>query len=141
MRSIDKQQALLELGELMSNGQNPTVTEAMVQALQEREHLASTGIGEEIAIPHGKLDVVGELLVGVARSQKGVAFESVDGKPARLFFVILAPENFTDIHLRALARISRLCKVPSFRQGLLMAKDAKDMYNVLCYEDAKLREF
>jgi PTS system nitrogen regulatory IIA component len=137
MRSTNKEQALVELGELVANGKDERTRDAIVRVLRERERLASTGIGEEIAIPHGKLDAVDSLLLGLGRSRQGVEFESVDGKPTRLFFVLVAPEESTGIHLKALARISRLCKEPEFRARLLEAENSTEMYEILCSEDAK----
>jgi PTS system nitrogen regulatory IIA component len=139
MRSTSKDEALAELGELVANGRGDDVRDAIIGVLRDRERLASTGIGEEIAIPHGKLDAISELVVGLGRSREGVEFESVDGKPTRLFFVLVAPEDSTGIHLKALARISRLCKEPGFRGRLLEAVDAAEMYEVLCAADAKHR--
>jgi PTS system nitrogen regulatory IIA component len=137
MQSTTKPEALAELAKLVANGRSPAVQDQLVQVLAARERLASTGIGEEIAIPHGKLDAVGTLVVGVGRSLQGVDFESVDGKPTRLFFVLVAPENSTGIHLKALARISRLCKEPDFRSRLLAADNAEEMYRILCQEDGR----
>ncbi|NVL90658.1 MAG: PTS sugar transporter subunit IIA, partial [Desulfobacterales bacterium] len=82
----------------------------MVRVLLERERLGSTGIGGGIAIPHGKLKSLDSLLVGFGRSPKGVDFEALDGKPAHLFFLLIAPEDSSGTHLRMLARISRLLK-------------------------------
>ncbi len=137
MRSTGKEEALTELGALVSNGRGEAIREAIVRVLKEREQLASTGIGEEIAIPHGKLDGVEQLIVGLGRSPSGVEFESVDGKPTRLFFVLVAPENSTGIHLKALARISRLCKDPGFRARLLEASSSQEMFEIVCREDAR----
>ena len=137
MRSATKQEALHELGHLVGQGAAPT--EDIVRVLEERERLASTGIGEEIAIPHGKVDGVDDLVVGLGRSQHGVEFESVDGRPTRLFFVLVAPRESTGVHLQALARISRLCKEPGFRERLLQAPGRREMYDILCGEDAKFR--
>jgi len=137
MQSTSKQDALVELAQLVTNGREPAVKDQLVRVLGERERLASTGIGEEIAIPHGKLNAVGTLVVGLGRSAQGVDFESVDGKPTRLFFVLVAPENSTGIHLKALARISRLCKEPAFCSRLLAAPTSDEMYHILCQEDSK----
>jgi PTS system nitrogen regulatory IIA component len=110
---------------------------ALVKVLADREKLASTAIGEGVAIPHGKLDAVGKLVACVGRSRAGVDFDSIDGQPTHIFFVLVAPENSTGIHLKALARISRLFKDPEFRQRLLAAPDAKAMFQVIAEEDAK----
>ena len=112
--------------------------EEMVRVLLERERLGSTGIGGGIAIPHGKLKSLESLLVGFGRSRKGVDFEAIDGKPAHLFFLLMAPENSTDAHLRMLARISRLLKDSTFKQRLMAAGDRGELYMVIANED---REF
>jgi PTS system nitrogen regulatory IIA component len=109
--------------------------EEMVRVLLERERLGSTGIGEGIAIPHGKLKSLQSLLVSFGRSQKGVDFEAIDGKPAHLFFLLLAPENSTGDHLRMLAGISRLLKDETFRQRLMTAPDRSGLYMVIADED------
>jgi len=137
MRATTKREALAELAQLVTSGRDAAVREQLARVLADRERLASTGIGEEIAIPHGKLNAVGTLVVGLGRSCSGLDFESVDGKPTRLFFVLVAPESSTGIHLKALARISRLCKEPDFRSRLLAAGDSDEMYRIVCQEDSR----
>ena len=138
MRSQSKREALDELAALMA-GSDDLLREQVRRVLADRERLASTAIGDEVAIPHGKLEAVPSLRRGLARSSGGLAFESVDGAPTRLFFVLLAAENETGLHLKALARISRLCKEPEFRSRLLQAASVEEMYQVLCSEDAKFQ--
>ena len=111
--------------------------EVLAKVLLERERLASTAIGEGVAIPHGKLDAVGKLVAVVGRATDGVDFDSMDGRPTHLFFVLVAPENSTGVHLKALARISRLFKDPEFRTRLMQAKDAQEIFRVIADEDAK----
>ncbi len=111
--------------------------EVLAKVLLERERLASTAIGEGVAIPHGKLDAVGKLVACVGRAPEGVDFDSMDGRPTHLFFVLVAPENSTGVHLKALARISRLFKDPEFRTRLMQAKDAQEIFKVIADEDAK----
>jgi len=111
--------------------------DVVAKLLLERERLASTAIGEGVATPHGKLDAVGRLVACVGRAPQGVDFDSMDGRPTHLFFVLVAPENSTGVHLKALARISRLFKDPGFRTRLMQAKDASEMYRVIADEDAK----
>ncbi len=138
MHATSKKEALAELAALIA-GPREELREEIRRVLLEREKLASTAIGDEVAIPHGKLAQVGSLVLAVGRRRKGLDFESVDGKPTRLFFALLAPERATGPHLKALARISRLCKEPLFRSNLLAAEDAQEMFEVLLAEDAKLR--
>lgn len=110
--------------------------EELGRVLLERERLASTAIGEGVAIPHGKL-AIPKLVGCVAISRAGVEFESMDGSKTNIFFVLVAPENSTGIHLKALARISRLFKDPDFRTRLIQATDAAQMFRVIADEDAK----
>ena len=110
----------------------------MVRVLLERERLGSTGIGTGVAIPHGKLKSLDSLLVGFGRSRKGIDFDAIDGKPAHLFFLLMAPENSTGAHLRMLARISRLLKDSALRQSLMDAADRHDLYRLIENEDHEL---
>ena len=109
----------------------------LTKILADRERLASTAIGDGVAIPHGKLPSLQRLVGCVARSPRGVDFDSMDGRPTHVFFVLLAPENSTGIHLKALARISRLFKDPEFRTRLMQAQGAPEMFRVIADEDAK----
>lgn len=110
---------------------------ALVRVLLDREKLASTAIGEGVAIPHGKLDAAKVLVACIGRSTEGIDFESMDGRPTHIFFVLVAPESSTGAHLKALARISRLFKSVEFRERLMKAADAADMFQVIAEEDAK----
>jgi nitrogen PTS system EIIA component len=103
----------------------------LVRVLLERERLGSTGIGGGIGIPHGKLKDLGSLIMGFGLSRKGVDFESIDGRPAHLFFIILTPENSTGLHLKLLARISRLLKNESFKKKLMKATDSDQIYSII----------
>jgi PTS system nitrogen regulatory IIA component len=137
LKSTGKAAIIEELASHLAS-RNPGVDgAALVKVLIEREKLASTAIGEGVAIPHGKLDAVGKLIACVGRTREGVDFESIDGQPTHIFFVLVAPENSTGVHLKALARISRLFKDPDFRARLLAAETGTDMFRVISEEDAK----
>ncbi len=132
LSATTKASVLEELAELLSahaaaagNGQ---IRKARVlEVLLERERLGSTGIGEGVALPHGKLAGLGSLMLGLGRSTVGVDFEAVDGQPARLFFLLLSPEGSTR-HLQALAALARLLRETGVRQRLLAADSAQAMY-------------
>ena len=110
----------------------------LLRVLSERERLASTAIGDGVAIPHGKLDAVGHLVACIARAPEGVNFDAIDGRPTHIFFALVAPENSTGAHLKALARISRLFKGdPEFRTKLLAAQTPPAIYKLIADEDAK----
>ncbi|MCB2226383.1 MAG: PTS sugar transporter subunit IIA [Desulfarculaceae bacterium] len=108
---------------------------ALMEVLVEREKLGSTGIGDGIAIPHGKMVGLNELMLTFGRSRAGVDFDSLDGKPAHLFFLVVAPDNSAGTHLKALARISRLLKSNAVRQELLEAGDAREIYEIIEAQD------
>lgn len=132
-----KPQIVAELARHLARTQSGIEEAALARVLLEREELASTAIGEDIAIPHGKLSSLTRMLGCVARSTRGVQFDSLDGKPTHLFFVLVAPENSTGLHLRALARISRVFKDPDFRARLLKAPTTAEIFRILEEEDAK----
>ena len=137
LRATDKRGILEELAAYMA-GRYPRIDRAVLsKVLIERELLASTAIGEGVAIPHGKLPAVTEITACLGRAQSGVDFDSMDGQPTYLFFVLVAPETSTGAHLKALARISRVFKDAEFRRRLLAAPDAEAMYRVVAEEDAK----
>jgi len=109
--------------------------EQLVRVLMERERLGSTGIGGGIGIPHGKLKDLDSLVLGFGLSRNGVDFESIDGKPTHIFFILITPENSTGLHLKLLARISRILKNDPFKQRLMHAVDSDDIFNIIMEED------
>jgi nitrogen PTS system EIIA component len=111
--------------------------QALRRTLEEREQLASTAIGDGIAIPHGKLDNLDHLIGALGRSPAGLNFDSIDGKPTHIVFMLVAPTNSAGVHLQALARLSRLFRDAGLRQKLLSAPDGASMYRIIAEEDAK----
>ena len=111
----------------------------LVQTLLEREALGSTGIGQSVAIPHGKSDCVTKLVSAFGVCREGVDFNALDGEPVHLFFLLVAPEDSAGPHLKALARISRLLKDKHLRDGLRAATDAKTLAKMLREEDERRR--
>jgi PTS system nitrogen regulatory IIA component len=107
----------------------------LVRVLLERERLGSTGIGGGIGIPHGKMERLDSLVLGVGLSRQGVDFESLDGRPTHIFFLLLTPENSAGLHLKLLARISRILKSETFKEKLLAAADADEIRSVIAAED------
>jgi PTS system nitrogen regulatory IIA component len=103
----------------------------LVRVLLERERLGSTGIGGGIGIPHGKLANLESLIMGFGLSRKGVDFESMDGRPTHLFFLLITPENSTGLHLKLLARISRILKNDSFKKKLMKAAGSNEVFSII----------
>lgn len=110
------------------------------EVLMAREALGSTAIGQGIAIPHGKTDCVKKLVGCLAVSKKGINFDSLDGEPAHIFFMLIAPIDSAGPHLKALAKISRLLKDKFIRDGLKTIKDEKSMLKLIQQEDARLAQ-
>jgi PTS system nitrogen regulatory IIA component len=109
----------------------------LLDTLLDREKLGSTGIGEGVAIPHGKVPGLPGLLASFGRSTAGVDFRAIDGRPTHLFFTLFAPENSAGTHLKALARISRIFKTAAFRESILKAASAEEIFRLIEAEDAK----
>jgi PTS system nitrogen regulatory IIA component len=132
-----KPEVLQELAASLARAHPGLKTERVVEVLQEREKLGSTGIGEGVAIPHGKLGGMSQLQAAFGLSREGVDFEAIDGRPTHLFFALVAPENSAGVHLKALARISRLFKNAGFRASILEARTADEIYRLIAQEDAR----
>ncbi len=115
---------------------NPSIRpERFLETLVEREKLNSTGLSDGVAVPHGKLSGLPSITASFGRSLSGIEFDSLDGKPARLFFAIFAPEAAGGDHLRVLARVSRILKEEAFRKRILEAPDAATIHRLICEED------
>ena len=109
--------------------------EDLVKVLMEREQLGSTGIGGGIGIPHGKMKDIESLILGFGLSRKGVDFESLDGQPTHIFFLLITPENSTGLHLKLLARISRILKNEPFKARLMNASSGDEIFDIIKEED------
>ena len=138
LSSSSKHGVLVELCGPLATTQAGLKAERLVDVLEQREKLGSTGIGEGVAIPHGKMGELSRLIASFGVSHAGVSFDAIDGKQTHLFFALLAPENSAGIHLKALARISRLFKNPQFRESIMAAKDSAEIYSLITAEDARI---
>jgi nitrogen PTS system EIIA component len=110
----------------------------LLKNLKERENLGSTGIGGGVAIPHGKIEGLDRLSASFGRSVKGVDFNSMDHKPAFIFFLIVAPKNSAGDHLKALARISRMFKDPLLKNSLIRADSSQEIFSIIEDYDLKI---
>ncbi len=139
MRSVNKSEAIKELvDQLIDAGELDKKDKGkVVELLVAREALGSTAIGHNVGIPHAKTDCVEDLVAAFGLSRKGVDFDSLDGEPVYIFFLLLAPQDSAGPHLKALARISRLIKDKYFRDMLRQAKDKKDIVRIIETEDDK----
>jgi len=137
LASQNKREVLAELAESLAKAEPSVDADRLLQVLTEREAIQTTGIGEGVAIPHGKLPGLSRLMASFARSVGGVDFESLDGEPTHLFFLLVVPEHSAGKHLKALARISRFFRDPDFRQRMADASALEDVYRCIDDEDQK----
>lgn len=132
-----KGEALDEMTDALAAAHPEIDQQRLRRVLEEREQLGSTGIGGGIAIPHGKLPGLHDVLAVFGRSPRGVDFDAVDGAPTRLFFLLVAPEDSSGTHLKALARVSRLLKEQGVRERLLACGDRAGLLRIIREEEAK----
>lgn len=137
LKGATKAEVLNELAKALAAKYTEIKLADLTAVLAERERLGSTAIGDGIAIPHGKLRGVTKIIGVFGRHIHGVDFDSLDGGPSQLFFVLVAPEDSASLHLKALARVSRLLKDGAFRSRLLAAKDSAELYSLIKQEDSK----
>ncbi len=140
---IDKSQVISELSARTKNevlaeligpllSKHPSlIREKVFEVLLTRENLGTTGIGDGVAIPHGKLEEIDEVLVVAGRSSKGLDFAALDHKPAHIFFLVLAPEKSAGKHLKILAYISRLLQDHSFKESFMQAEGREELWNLI----------
>ncbi len=117
-----KEDAIKEMTGLLAGSGKLLDKQAFLKCLFEREELETTGIGDGVALPHGRTDAVGELLLAFARSKNGIDYDALDDKPVHLFFMIAAPLSDSTKVLKLLAKVSRLLHNAKFRQALLKAE-------------------
>ena len=137
LKGMDKPSILKELSGVLVKACQASSAEELFQVLLDREKLGSTGIGEGIAIPHGRLKKLKRFYVSFGRSLKGVDFDSIDRKPSQLFFLVMAPENSAVDNLKLLSRIVTLLKEPSFKKRLMEAQSQKELFQIISEEDEK----
>jgi len=134
LKSKDKKGVLEELVEPVAR-----ITEInhekLVRILMDRERLGSTGIDGGIGIPHGKLKELDSLILGFGLSKSGVNFESMDGRPTHIFFLLFTPENSTGLHLKLLARISRILKNDDFKKKLINVSTVDEVITIIKEKD------
>ncbi len=133
----DKNGVLREFARLLKVKGKIEDEENLVRVLTERETLGSTGIGDGVAIPHGKLGSISEIIVAFGRSTRGVEYQSLDAKPVFLFFLLVTPDDKPGDHLKTLARISRILKSSALRTSLRQASGRREMRILLFEEDSK----
>lgn len=137
MESVEKEDSLKELVDVLAEVHDIGDKKSIVKALVERESLGSTGIGQGIAIPHGKTDRVKDIVAVLGISRKGVNFEALDGEAVYIFFLLVAPKETAGPHLKALAQISRLLRDSFFCELLQKCKTPDEVFELIRREEDK----
>ena len=137
MKSREKKGALSELLKLLETNNYIKDSNEILEAILEREKLGSTGIGQGIAVPHTKTDQIENLVGAVGISNSGISFDSLDGEPVNVIFLIIAPTKSIGLHLKALAKIARLLKNRTFRNALRNAKTPSEVLQIIKEDDEK----
>jgi PTS system nitrogen regulatory IIA component len=138
LKAKDKNGVLEELAEAVSNREPSINKRDLVRVLIERERLGSTGIGDGVAIPHGKMNGIKHPLISFGRSNKGLDFDSMDGQTAYLFFLLVAPENSSSVHLQVLAKIAKILKNSAIRKNLMEARTKEEIYQTIIQTDEEV---
>lgn len=135
LQARDKKGVISELVELLAKEKKIKDKVIAITSIMDRENLGTTGIGQGVAIPHGKTDTATELMGAFGISKQGIQFDSLDGEPVHLVFLLLSPSDSAGHHLRALARVSRLFKDKFFRQALIDANTQEEVLKIMQQED------
>ena len=135
LKGDTKEEIIAELVDSLSASEAISDRDKVLQAVLEREKIMSTGIGDGIAIPHGKSDSVVKLVAALGTQRRGVDFEALDGEPAYVFFLLVSPANVSGPHIKALARISRLLKNDDFKKKLITASSPEEIISAIRAEE------
>ncbi len=135
VKAQGKKDVLAELCGLLSAAKKLEDPKALIQTLSDREALGSTGIGQGVAIPHGKSPSIAGQAAALGISKKGVDFDALDGEPVHILFLLVAPPDAAGLHLKALAKVSRLLKDQVFRQALRDAPSAEEILRIIREQD------
>jgi len=137
MKAGNKQDAIRQIAKILSKSQNVLDDQAIFNAVWEREQIATTAIGHGVALPHGKTNAVKHLSIAFASFSEGINFDSIDGEPVYLVFLMVSPPDESGPHIQALARISRLLKRDEFRQALREASSHDEILSLISKEETE----
>jgi fructose-specific phosphotransferase system IIA component len=138
LASASKTDAIGELVQLMADNGEATDAKKVLEAVLDRESTRTTGIGNGLAIPHGKTNGVKDLVMSIGKPSAPIDFQSIDGRPVTIIWLLSSPPDKTSSHIHALARISRLMTIDKFRQALNAATTAQEMYDIIVKQESQL---
>ena len=131
----NKRDAITELVQVLSDAKEVKDSQILLNSVLEREATRTTGIGNGLAIPHGKCAGVDHLVVAIGKPESPIDFESIDGRPVNLIVLLASPPDQTGPHIQALARISRLMNVDAFRQAMRTATSAQQIFDAVVKQE------
>lgn len=137
LQNTKKDKIIEEMVDLIDNSKKLRNKSQILKAVLDREAVMSTGVGDEVAIPHGKADGVEDIFAALGVTKEPVDFNSLDDKPVRLIWLLVGPQDKTGPHLKALSRISRLMHKKDFRERLIKAQSPKEMIEAISSEEEK----
>ncbi len=138
IRGKTKKEIITELVETLAKARLVKDVEPVVNVVMDREKLGSTGIGNGVAVPHGKLKSINNIMCAFGRSQNGVDFDAVDRAPVHIFFLVLAPEDSASLHLKVLSRITKILRDQSLRKKIIKLTNVRELYTSILEEDEKI---
>jgi fructose-specific phosphotransferase system IIA component len=138
MTATTKKEAIAELVNLLADNKEITDAKKVLDAVLEREATRTTGIGNGLAIPHGKCTGTKDLVMAIGKPATPIDFQAIDGRPVQIIWMLSSPPDKTGPHIHALARISRLMTIDKFRHALLNAKDSQEAFNIIVQQENAL---
>jgi fructose-specific phosphotransferase system IIA component len=135
LKGVSKEEIINELIDLFRNDERVNNIDKIRNAVLEREKIMSTGVGKGFAIPHGKTDAVKEIIAAFGKSTKPIDFAALDEQPVHLIFLLVGKDNLVGPHIKLLSRISRMMNKDVFRDNLLKAKTAEEIFNIFQEEE------
>jgi len=133
-----KNDAIAELVQVLASSGQVTDPKKVLDAVLEREATRTTGIGNGLAIPHGKCPGTKDLVMAIGKPAQQIDFQSIDGRPVSVIWMLASPPEKTGPHIHALARISRLMTIDKFQQALRLAKTPQEVFDAIVAQEAAL---
>ena len=138
LTALNKNDAISELVQMLAKNGDITDASKVLSAVLEREATRTTGIGNGLAIPHGKSTGTANLVMAIGRPTHPIDFQSIDGRPVSIIWLLSSPPDKTGPHIHALARISKLMTIDKFRQALIQATSPQDMFDNIIKQESQL---
>ena len=138
LKAANKTEAITELVDVLAQSGDVTDPKRVLESVLERESTRTTGIGNGLAIPHGKTTGTNDLVMAIGRPEKPIDFQAIDGRPVTIIWLLSSPPDKTGAHIHALAKISRLMTVDKFRQSLNTCNTAQEMFDAIAQQESQL---